>query len=261
KSISYRDGGVTAIDPIVNPHRVFAQMFGENSGWTPPDLGPEERSRRQKNLYERRSVLDGVKQSYERLKKKNALSHNDRVRLEQHFDQIRQTEKKLSKLAEEQQKYGLACAMPDEPKEDWKHQTQRDGWSNEDMRADVLTDLVYNALVCNRTRVAGIQYTLRQSFMSAKHMVTSDRSDSIHSLGHSDGRYGDVIDIQKWHLNFFSQLVERLGNAKEADGSTVLDHTALLYVTEGGHGFNPEGGDETSPHSTENMAVLVAGKS
>jgi hypothetical protein len=260
KSISYGEDGETAVDPIVNPHIVYERMFGTESGWTPPDLDAEERSLRQKNLYERRSVLDGIKNSYERLKKKASLSRNDRKRLKQHFAQIRQMEKQLAELAEEQEEYGLACEKPDEPKEDWVHNTDRTGWSNEDKRAEALTDLVYYALVCNRTQVAGIQYTLRQSFLSAKPMVRSNRDANVHALGHSDGRYGDVIDIQRWHLQFYTKLVDRLANAREADGSSVLDHTVALYVPEGGHGFNPEGGSDSSPHSTENMAVLVAGK-
>ncbi|MFB6352142.1 MAG: DUF1552 domain-containing protein [Bradymonadaceae bacterium] len=263
KSVSYGEGG-SPKPPTVNPHRVFEQMFGANSGWTPPDLSAEERSARQQKLYERRSILDGIKQSYERLKKKTALSRSDRKRLEKHFAEVRSLERRLDELAKEQKKYGRACEMPDEPKDNWATGGAKNtgdlAWSNEDLRAEALTDLVYFSLVCNRTRVAAIQYTLRQSFMSAKHLTKSGNDEDVHELGHGGGDYEDVRDVHRWHLNFYAKLVDRLSKAKESDGSTVLDNTVVLYVPEGGHGFNPESGEDDQSHSTENMAVVVSGK-
>ena len=39
----------------------------------------------------------------------------------------------------------------------------------------------------------------------------------------------------------------------------MLDNTAIVLLFEGGHGYDPEGGDQ-NVHSSENMAVLVAGR-
>jgi len=263
KSISYGDDG-SPNPPTVNPHRVFEQMFGANSGWTPPDLSAEKRSARQRKLYERRSILDGIKESYEQLKDQRSLSHSDRQRLQKHFDEVRTLERRLDELAEEQARYGRACEMPDEPKDNWQTGGAKNtgdlAWSNEDLRAEALTDLVYFALVCGRTRVAALQYTLRQCFMNSKYLTTRGVNEDVHQLGHGGGRREDIRDVQRWHLGYFSQLIDRLSRAKEADGRSVLDNTVALYVPEGGHGFNPESGDQTSPHSTENMAVVVAGK-
>ena len=273
KSISWGDGGDKPIAPLVDPHRVFEQLFGANSGWTPPDSSREERSRRARKLSERRSILDAVKSSYEQLKKQRSLSHNDRQRVQQHFDEIRDLERKLGELADEQQRFGQACKMPDEPDTDWpvaggnpaenrqaNFETSR-SWSNEDLRGEALSDLVYFALVCNRTRVVALQYTMAQSFMSAEYLTRSNAKADVHELGHGRGRPEDVVDIHNWHLEFYADLVDRLSKAREADGSSVLDHTAALYVPEGGHGFDPTSGQDNSPHSTENMAVLVSGKS
>ena len=43
-------------------------------------------------------------------------------------------------------------------------------------------------------------------------------------------------------------------------GGTMLDNTAMVFLLEGGHGYDPGSGNQYSSHSTENMACLVAGK-
>ena len=40
----------------------------------------------------------------------------------------------------------------------------------------------------------------------------------------------------------------------------MLNQTALAFVTEAGRGLDPEAGSKSSPHSTENMAVLICGR-
>src|SRR4029078_8209172 len=41
---------------------------------------------------------------------------------------------------------------------------------------------------------------------------------------------------------------------------TMMDNTAVVFLLEGGHCFDPGSGKTWSSHSTENMACLRAGK-
>ena len=40
----------------------------------------------------------------------------------------------------------------------------------------------------------------------------------------------------------------------------MLDNSAMAFLLEGGHGWDPEGVKDNSSHSTENMACLLAGR-
>jgi hypothetical protein len=82
----------------------------------------------------------------------------------------------------------------------------------------------------------------------------------MHGIGHGSGSTQDVADNVGWHVKHFGRLVAKLRDTREVDGSSLLDHTALLLTFEGGHGFDPEGGRNNSSHSSENMVVLVAGR-
>src|SRR5262249_20449194 len=91
--------------------------------------------------------------------------------------------------------------------------------------------------------------------------VAGWKSD-MHELTHgaAGNKIEAVSDCVGWCVKLWGRLVARLRDLPDADGSTVLDHTAMALVFEGGHGYDPEGNRKNSPHSTENMAVLIAGR-
>jgi hypothetical protein len=104
---------------------------------------------------------------------------------------------------------------------------------------------------------------LRQSFLNMYELI--GHASDLHQLGHGQGA-GDPGQLVEgvahgvaWHVRHFAWMVGRLASLPEADGTSVLDHTAMLLVFEGGHGFDPATGRTNVTHSSENMAVLVAG--
>jgi hypothetical protein len=84
-----------------------------------------------------------------------------------------------------------------------------------------------------------------------------DRSD-LHELGHGAGSLEDVSDGIAWQVGHWANLIGKLRDTPDGDGS-LLDRTALLFLTEGGWGYDPEADADGVSHSSENMAVLVAG--
>ena len=62
-----------------------------------------------------------------------------------------------------------------------------------------------------------------------------------------------------WHLKQYAYLVQKFHYTPEGNGN-MLDNSVLLYVSEGGHGYDPSSSSQNSPHSTENMAMFVAGR-
>lgn len=256
--ISYRAEN----DPIVatvSPRQAFNSLF---QGFTPPD--PGEADELEYLLRSRRSVLDVVRSSYENLAPR--LGAADRIRIERHFEEIRALEARVAAIPPEAE--GI-CAVPSDPGDDPEIGGNNSvtggadfninaGYSMEHERAGVFTDLVHMALACDLTRVVSLQYTMAQSHMNM-HPLTGIAYD-LHEIGHSSNRRTEGVSTAiRWHIDHWARLVRLLADTNEGTGD-MLDHTAVVYLCEGGHGYDPEGVAELSSHSTERMAMLVAGR-
>jgi hypothetical protein len=68
-----------------------------------------------------------------------------------------------------------------------------------------------------------------------------------------------LSDALAWHVKHFARLVRKLKDTPDVDGTPLIDRTVMAMLFEGGHGYDPDGGSNYSPHSTQNMAVLLAG--
>ena len=62
-----------------------------------------------------------------------------------------------------------------------------------------------------------------------------------------------------WHVKHFTRLIQKFKDTPEGNGN-MLDNSAMAFLLEGGHGWDPEGVKDNSSHSTENMACLLAGR-
>src|SRR5258705_1068195 len=83
-----------------NPRFVFERMFGSGNN-------PEERRARSE---EDRSILDGVTQEIAKLRRK--LGANDRAKLGEYFDAVREVEQRIAKS----ESYNRDVAIPERPK-------------------------------------------------------------------------------------------------------------------------------------------------
>ncbi len=264
--ISYRDdnGEIIPVDPIVSPRLAYESLF---TGFVPPD--PAEAAAALTALRRRRSAVDLVLEDAERLIPR--LGQADRTRLERHFDELRALE---GRLDQEQPPLEGACEMLPDPGEDpaiggpvengdTGGYAGGGAYSNEQRRAEILTDLVAMAFTCDLTRVGSMMYTMAQCFLNAQPLF--DQPSDIHELGHFGVGGGDVgleavSDGVGWHVAHFGRLVQKLRDTPDLDGSPLLDRCALLLMFEGGWGFDPESGDALSVHSSENMSALIAGR-
>ena len=261
--ISYRrstSGSLQAIPATVSPRAAFDALF---AGFMPPDAGGA--AERAFLLKQRKSVLDLVAADTERLAQK--LGSADRARLSRHLDEIRDLERRIEAIPPETQG---ACAMPADPGEDpplggsqgsagGSDFNVNAGYSDEDTRARTFCDLIHMAMVCDSTRVASLQFTMAQSHMNA-HPITGIPYD-IHELGHS-GSAGGTMGMSKaiaWHMKHFAYLVAKFRDTPEGGGN-MLHNAAMVFVHEGGHGYDPSSGKQYSSHCTDNMAAVIAGR-
>jgi len=263
--ISYRDdnGQIVPVDPIVSPRLAYESLF---TGFVPPD--PLQATAALAVLRRRRSAVDLVLEDAETLIPK--LGAADRIRLERHFDELRELEQRLDMDAPP---ITGSCEMFAHPGEDPAiggsvENGDTDGYANggaysgEQQRAEILTDLIAMAFICDLSRVGSLMYTMAQCFLSSQPLL--GLPSDMHELGHFGVGGGQVgldamSDCVAWHVRHFGRLVQKLRDTTELEGTTVLDSSALLLMFEGGWGYDPEVGDALSVHSSENMSALIAG--
>ncbi|MFZ5470713.1 MAG: DUF1552 domain-containing protein [Myxococcota bacterium] len=265
--ISYRantsGGNPVAIPPQTSPQQAFNALFG---GFTPPGVDPAAAARFDFDQRSRRSILDLVRGNTERLIPK--LGAADRVRLSLHLEEIRELERRVAAIPPPQTS---TCVVPPSPTDpalggnqgvDGSGNTtygQNLGYSGEEERARAFADLIHMAFACDLSRVASLQMTMFQSHLNM-YQLTGQATD-CHELGHG-GAPGGTLAISRgiaWHMKHFAYLVSRFRDTPEGNGS-MLDNMAIVYLFEGGHGFDSGAGAQNSSHSTENMACLVAGR-
>jgi hypothetical protein len=256
-------GGVLEVPPNDSPQAAFDSLF---SNFTPTQT-PEEAALADFRWRQRKSVLDVVRSRAEVLVQK--LGGADKIRLERHFDEIRDLEIRIAALPPVA---NGACqpptSSPTDPAPGGAQGTDADGnntydtnlgYSGEEERARVFCDLIHLAFACDLTRSVSLMWTMAQSHMNM-FQLTGQATD-LHEVGHC-GVPGGTMAVSTaiaWHMKHFCYLIDKLRSTPEGNG-TLLDNTAALYLNEGGHGWDPGGGKDNSAHSTENMACLVAGR-
>ena len=233
------------IAPQSSPQAFFREMFG---GFAEDDSNAEDA--RQSAIRERKSILDLL--DSRRVEYLNKLaSSQSRQRLEQHFDHIRTIETQLEDI--EVDTSGI-CSKPSDPGAD---PGKNGAYSNENKRAEVMTELIAMAFACDIARAGTMSLTISQSFMSVQNIVGV--AAEYHEMSHGDGSDNNYADMQAWHVQHYCRLLDRLRGMEEAGGN-VLDNSAIILASEGGGGRNSETGKGNSPHCGDNMCTLIAGK-
>ncbi len=256
-------GQVVAIPPQTSPRQAWQALF---SNFTPSGVDAATRKRLEFELRSRRSVLDLVRGDTAQLVPR--LGAADRQRLQRHLDELRDLERRVATLAPPET---TSCRAPADPGADPavgqaqgndgndNTYAQNLGYSNEEQRAQLFVDLIHMAMVCDLSRVASLQMTMFQSHLNMFHLT--GQATDCHGLGHG-GAPGGTLAVSKgiaWHVKHFARLVQKFKDTPEGNG-TMLDSSAMAFLLEGGHGWDPEGNKGDSSHSTENMACLLAGR-
>ncbi|MBC8117265.1 MAG: DUF1552 domain-containing protein [Candidatus Saccharimonas sp.] len=263
-------GELEQVAPVSSPRLAYESLF---SGFVPPDPLLAERAKRL--LLMRKSAVDLVSQDASSLI--GRLGNADKLRMQRHFDELRSLETRLNAL---DLPSGPACVQPPQPADDPSigdgidpkagggdyndHYKNANGYSDEELRATVMTDLIHMAFACDISRVASFMLTYAQCFMNMYTLL--NHPSDLHEITH--GAIGDggeemqnaLADCAAWHVKHFGRLVQKLRDTEDNDGSSLLDNTALALAFEGGWGFDLETGGMSSPHSTENMVMLVGGR-
>jgi hypothetical protein len=203
-TISWR----TPTTPLPMEHRpraVFERLFGDGES-----TSPEARLAR---IHKQRSILDFVEKDANRVLAD--LGPNDRGKLAEFLDAIRDVEIRVQK-AEEQSSRELP-------------EMQRPiGIPAYEEHVKLMFDLQLLAFQTDLTRVS--TFMLAREYSELVYSALG-HTEPHHPLTHHRGipqRMKQAGEVNVYHARLFAQFLEKMRSAREGDGS-LLDHSMLIY--------------------------------
>ena len=217
----------TPLPPERDPRAVFERMFGTS--------GSTDQAARLARLQRDRTILDVVAPELRRLERD--LGTNDRTRLAEYLDAVREVERRIQTAADQSSRELPRVVEPAGIPDDYA------------THAKLQMDLLALAYQTDLTRVS--------TFMLAKEV--SGRaypeigvSDSHHPLSHHQDESPKLERLHKvneYHFQQFAHLVAKLAATPEGEG-TMLDNTLLLYGT---------GISDSNTHFHDDLPIAVVG--
>ncbi|MDB4671861.1 DUF1552 domain-containing protein [Pirellulaceae bacterium] len=205
-----------------DPVQVFHKLFSA-------DNMPLEQ--RQAAIAENRSVLDAVLSQAKSVQR--GLSKTDTGKLDEYFQGIRDIETRLKK-DEDWLEIPKVKAPLEEPSPGLKGKAE----------IEIVQDLIIAALQTDSTR----SLTYRMPGQSL--LQSLDVKPSAHNVSHySPGARMDASKLRdKTHSQLLARFIDKLKAAKEADGSSLFDHTAVAF-----------GSNISSIHYLTNCPTILTG--
>lgn len=185
-----------------------------------------------------RNITDLVLEDARSMRKE--LGVRDRDKFAEYFDSIRSIEQQMDKL--EKMKTELAQVKLDEPPEAYLPR-------GEYIR--LMGDLMVVSLQTGLTNVATFMVGPERWDTPYKYESLFDKPMSHHQMSHNQKQFLDqLLQVDKFHMEQFAYLVEKMDNIQEADGTSLLDNTIFTYGSGLGDG---------ATHQYTDLPTIVAG--
>jgi hypothetical protein len=219
----------TPMTPDANPRSVFERLFGAGS--------PEERS---KNFRSRqstqKSILDFVLEDTRSLERQ--LGGNDLRKLDEYLTGVREIERRLNASSQFESLPNPDTSTPDGiPPVFAEH-------------IDIMFDMMALAFQTDSTRIASLILAYDGSNRTFPEIGIAE---GHHHLTHNQAvaeLATKVAQIDQFYMNRFARFLQRLSGMPESDGSSVLDHSMIVYG-----GAIADG----NRHTHHNLPVVLAG--
>lgn len=222
---------ILALPPIVSPAQLFSTLFGTGAPVSGGAAG----------LQRQASVLDLIAEDAQRVT--STLGANDKVRVDQHFEEIRSLERTMQAAIAGGGSSG--CGPASAPVDPPVGANTFVGWSNETLRGQMMADMIAYALSCDLTRAVSWMMTFDQVQMANVADAQTEMHDDSHN---ANVRPTNIAANCNWHATLFARLVAKLAAMPEGSG-TVLDNTFLSLIF----------AESKNAHGRSGMRHLVAG--
>jgi hypothetical protein len=215
--------------PEANPRLVFERLFGAGK---PGERQANLQQRRQ----EERSVLDFVLEDARAMQ--GRLDPPDRRKLDQYLTGVREIEARIQKA----ERFGDA--------KDPAVETPPGVPAGYGEYIDLMADILVLAFQTDSTRVATLLLAHDGSNRSFDQIGIAE---GHHDLTHHQNRkdwIDKVADIDLWYVRRFARFLDKLREAKDADGTSVLHNSMVVFGS---------GNADANRHTHSNLPLLLAG--
>lgn len=214
--------------PEVNPRAVFEQIFGSGA-----------KGERQSNLLRRQarrqSILDLVTDDTKTMNRR--LGSNDRHKLGEYLESVRSIEKQIEKA----ERFPLPTAQMEPPT----------GIPREyQAHIRLMFDLLAISFETDTTRLATFPLAHEGSNRSFTELGISEGHHSLSHHKRKQENLDKLAIIDRFYMQQLAYFLERLAKSKDADGSSVLDNSMIVY------GCGISDGDR---HDHDDLPIVLAG--
>ena len=216
----------TPLPAEAHPRMIFETLFGEGGSMSDRTVALEKRA----------SLLDSVTEEITRLQ--NRLGPNDRNKVNQYLETIREVERRIQQAAANTTENPL----PDLDRPVGVPATYAD-------HARLMFDLQVLALQGDITRVITFQLARETSNRTYPEIGVPDPHHPLTHHGNDAEKIAKMAKINQFHVSLFAEFLKKLQSTPEGNGS-LLDHSLYLY----GSGMSNH-----NIHNHTNLPILVAG--
>jgi hypothetical protein len=213
--------------PENNPRMVFERLFG--------DAGSTEAAVRQAHLRQDRSILDSVIGQVGDMER--SLGPEDRSRLEEYLDGVRDIETRIQKAEAQSAKEMPVVTQPSGIPATFEE------------HAKLMYDLQALAYQADLTRVATFMYGREFSGRTYPEIGVPEGHHPLSHHQYDPDRLLALSKVNTYHVQMFAYFLDKLSKTRDGDGS-LLDHTLLLY----GAGMS-----DSNIHDHVNVPVMLVG--
>ena len=223
-TISWRSA-TTPVPKLNNPRLIFERLFSTGSD--------AEQARRERN---RRSVLDFVREDATALQPR--LGANDRRKLEEYFNAIRDIEQRIQR----------AARLPEPPRPNMPQPAGIPDSYQEHIR--ILCDLLVLAFQADITRVCTFVFANEGSNRPYPFIEVREGHHDLSHHGNDAAKLAKIAQINRFHITQLAYLLNRMKNIREGQG-TLLDNCMIVYGS---------GNSDGNRHNHDDLPILLAGR-
>jgi hypothetical protein len=239
ENISYMNSGGSIVRAplIIDMNIAFNTLF-EGIGGTPADF----EKAKLRNL----SLVDRVFEDYKKVAASAQIGKSDKLRLDSHVNFVFELQKRIQASAP-----ASGCVAPAKGSSIPSRGMNPATLEVSDVYITNMIDIAVAALRCDLTRSVNLM-----PWIYGNGFAFIPGAGDLHALSHKDNAISDVplTAVQQYFVKKFAELVKKLNDVVEdtGDGSTLLDHTAVLWRQE----FT---GNGIHNHKKVDMPTIIAG--
>ncbi|NOY00582.1 MAG: DUF1552 domain-containing protein [Verrucomicrobia bacterium] len=217
------------LPPEIDPRLVFEQMFGSG------DRNQDAESRKRRMMYDQ-SILDFVLEDAKKLQGK--LGYSDRQKMDEYLTGVRELEQKIVNAEK------FAASLPDVDKPTGIPALYKD-------HIRMMYDLMVLAFQSDTTRIATFLVAHDGSNRNFKEFGVSEGHHQLSHHRNDQAKMKKIAKIDRFYIDQFGYFLEQLKAVKEADGSSLLDNSMVVF-----------GGaiSDGNRHNHDDLPVILAGK-